>query len=170
MRTAPCGNKQLVAARPGTGRFFQSRGWALTLALGLGGLFRNGRCRLPPLTHPLAIPATLAATALAAAFRLPPGLARHAKHATALPLADTPDCNTAPADSGAQRTARIPSAGSDAASAPDKSLAPDEIVDHAQEDPRERQLPKVKSRGGASLLSETPYIRSLIPRPPSLPG
>lgn len=62
----------------------------------------------------------------------------HAKHAIVLPLADTPDCNTAPAAVGAQRTARIPSAGSDAASAPDKSLAPDQIVDHAQEDPRER--------------------------------
>lgn len=95
---------------------------------------------------------------------------QHAKHATALPPADTPDCNTAPAVAGAQRTARIPSAGSDAASAPDKSLAPDQIVDHAQEDPRERQLPKVKSRGGASLLSETPYNHSPIPRSPSLPG
>lgn len=92
---------------------------------------------------------------------------RHAKHATALPPADTPGCNTAPVDSGAQRTARTPSAGSDAASAPDKSLASDEIVDHAQEDPRERQLPKVKSRGGARLLPETPYTHSLIPRSPS---
>ena len=63
---------------------------------------------------------------------------RRAKHATALPPADTPDCNTVPADSGAQRPARIPSAGSAAASAPDKSLAPDQIVDHAQENPRER--------------------------------
>lgn len=80
----------------------------------------------------------------------------HAKHATALPPADTPDCNIVPADSGAQRTARIPSAGSDAASALEKSLAPNEIVDHAQEDPRERQLPKVKSRGGVTFLPETP--------------
>lgn len=92
---------------------------------------------------------------------------QHAKRANAPPLSDTPDCNTAPADSGAQRTARIPSAGSDAASASGKSLAPNEILDHAQEDPRERQLPKVKSRGGATLLSETPYTHSLIPRPPS---
>jgi hypothetical protein len=74
MRATPCGNKQLVAAWPGTGRFFQTFGWALTLALDLGGLFRNGRCRLPPLLHPLAIPATLAATTLATAFRLPPCL------------------------------------------------------------------------------------------------
>jgi hypothetical protein len=95
---------------------------------------------------------------------------RRAKHATALPLADTPDCNTAPADSGAQRTARIPSAGSDGASASGKSIAPDEILDHAQEDPRERQLPKVKSRGGAQLLSEPLYDRCLIPRLPSPPG
>jgi hypothetical protein len=73
MRAAPRGNKQLVAARPGTGRFFQTLGWALTLALARGGLF-NG-CRVPPLTYPLPIPATLAATALPAPFRLPPGLA-----------------------------------------------------------------------------------------------
>jgi hypothetical protein len=92
---------------------------------------------------------------------------RHAKRATAPPPADTPDCNTAPTATEAQRTARIPSAGSGAASAPDKSLVSDEIVDHAQEDPRERQLPKVKSRGGATLLSETHYARCLIPRPPS---
>jgi|GEM_PF-5796586 hypothetical protein len=92
---------------------------------------------------------------------------RHAKHAIARPPADTPDCNTAPAAAGAQRTARIPSASSGAASDPDESLAPDETVDHAQEDPRERQLPKVKSRGGAALLSETLYVRYLIPRPPS---
>jgi hypothetical protein len=94
-------------------------------------------------------------------------LAWHAKHAIALPPADTPDCNTAPAAAGAQRTARIPSAGSVGASDPDESLAPDETVDHAQEDPRERQLPKVKSRGGATLLSETLYVRYLILRPPS---
>ena len=72
MRAAPRGNKQLVAARPGTGRFFQSPGWALTLALGLGGLFSG--CRLPSLAHSLPIATTLAATALPARFRLPPGL------------------------------------------------------------------------------------------------
>jgi hypothetical protein len=60
-----------------------------------------------------------------------PSSAMPGRHATALPPPDTPGCNTAPADSGAQRTARIPSAGSDAASAPDKSLASDEFVDHA---------------------------------------
>ena len=47
----------------------------------------------------------------------------HAKHATALPPADRPDCNISPAATGAQRTARIPSAGSGVASAHDKSLA-----------------------------------------------
>lgn len=76
MRATPRGNKQLVAARPGTRRFFQSRGWALTLALGLGGIFRSAHCRLPPLLDPLPIPATLAPTALPARFRLPPALAR----------------------------------------------------------------------------------------------
>jgi hypothetical protein len=63
---------------------------------------------------------------------------RHARPAIVRPPADTPNCNTAPAAAGARRIARIPSAGSDAASAPDKSLAPDKILDHAQEDPRER--------------------------------
>ena len=72
MRTSPRGNKQLVATRPGTGRFFQSRRWAMALALGQGCLFSG--CRVPPLAHPLPIAATLAATALAAFFRLPPGL------------------------------------------------------------------------------------------------
>jgi len=94
----------------------------------------------------------------------------HAKHATALPPADRPDCNISPAATGAQRTARIPSAGSGVASAHDKSLATDKIVDHHEVDPRERQLPKVKSRGGGPLLSETPYTHRLIPRSPSPPG
>ena len=75
MRAAPGGNKQLVAARPSTGSFFQSLGWALTLALRLGGLCGSSLLRLPPLAHPLTIPATLLPTALAAAVRLPPGLA-----------------------------------------------------------------------------------------------
>lgn len=72
MRTTQRGNEQLVAARPGTGTVFRSLGWALTLA--------RRRClsgrrlfRLLPLTHPFSIPATLLATALAAAVRLSPG-------------------------------------------------------------------------------------------------
>ena len=76
MRRSSRGNKQIVTARTGTRRFFQDLDWALTLALRLGGLLRSGLLRLPPLTHPLAIPATLPATALAATFRLPPCLAR----------------------------------------------------------------------------------------------
>ena len=85
----------------------------------------------------------------------------HAKNATALPLADTPDCNTVLAATGAQRTARTPSADNAAVSAPDKSLAPDKIVDHDEVEPRERQLPKVKSRRGAS----TPLRDALYPQP-----
>ena len=74
MRRAPRGNKQLVAARPSTGRFFQSLGWALALALRLDGQLGGSFFRLPPLADPLAIAAALPATALAAIFRLPPGL------------------------------------------------------------------------------------------------
>jgi hypothetical protein len=94
----------------------------------------------------------------------------HANTATGPLHPDTPDCNTAPAATGAQRTARTPSTDSDAASAPDKSLALKKIVDHDEVDPRERQLPKVKSRRGSQLLSETLYIRCLILRHPSAPG
>jgi hypothetical protein len=70
----PRGNEQLVAARTGTGRFFQIVGWALTLALGLGGLLGSGLLRLSPLADPLAIAATLLAATLAAPLRLPPHL------------------------------------------------------------------------------------------------
>lgn len=76
MRRTPRGNEQIVAPRPGTGRFFPSLGWALTLALGLDPLLRSGLLRLTPPAHPFAIPATLLAATLPAPFRLPPRLAR----------------------------------------------------------------------------------------------
>ena len=74
MRAAPRGNEQLVTARPGTRRFFRSVGWALTLALGLGGLLGSGLLRLSPLADPLPVAATLLTAALPALLRLPPGL------------------------------------------------------------------------------------------------
>lgn len=74
MRTAPRGHEQLVAAWPGTRRFFRIVGWALTLALSLGGLFNGNLLRLPSLADPLSIAATLLAAALPAMVRLPPDL------------------------------------------------------------------------------------------------
>ena len=103
---------------------------------------------------------------------LPPSSASSAGHATnanGLPPSDRPDCNTATAGSGAGRTARSPSTGSGGASARKTGLALDQIVDHAQEDPRERELPKAKSRRGGLLLSGTLYACGLIRRPPSPP-
>jgi hypothetical protein len=78
MRRARRGNEQLVAARTGTGRLFRNLGWALTLALGLGGLLGGllggSLFRLPTLANSLSIPATLLAAALATTLRLPPRL------------------------------------------------------------------------------------------------
>ena len=74
MRAAPRRNEQLVAARTGTTRFLRIVGWALTLALGFGGLLSSGLLRLSPLANPLAIAATLLTATLAAMVRLPPGL------------------------------------------------------------------------------------------------
>jgi hypothetical protein len=68
------GNEQFVTARTGTGRFFQSIGWALTLAVCLGGFFGSSLLRFPTLADPLAIPTTLLTAALAPTLRLPPGL------------------------------------------------------------------------------------------------
>jgi hypothetical protein len=72
MRRAPRGNKQLVAARTSTGRFFQSLRWALALARRLDGRLGDF-FRLPSLANPLAIPAALPATTPPATVRLPPG-------------------------------------------------------------------------------------------------
>jgi hypothetical protein len=74
----------------------------------------------------------------------------NANAANALPHADTPGCNIAPGDTGAGRTARTPSRDNGALLAADGSLAPRAIVDHADSSPRERLLPKVKSRREAS--------------------
>ena len=64
---------------------------------------------------------------------------------------DTPDCNTAPGHTAAQRTLRSLSAGNVAAAAPDKSLALKKIVDHYEVDPRERQLPNGQVPGRTSI-------------------
>lgn len=53
-----------------------------------------------------------------------------------------PHCNTATGQIWAGKAARSLSAGSAAALAPDRSLALKKIVDHAEVDPRERQLPE----------------------------
>jgi hypothetical protein len=74
MRRTPRGNEQHVAARTGTGRFLRIVGWALTLALGLGGLLSSGLLRLAPLANPLPIAVTLLTATLAAFLRLPPSL------------------------------------------------------------------------------------------------
>ena len=74
MGTTPRGREPLVAARPGTRRFFRIVGGALTLALRLGGPFDGSLLRLSPLADPLSIAATLLAAALTASLRLPPGL------------------------------------------------------------------------------------------------
>ena len=74
MRALPRGNEQLVAAWPGTRRFFRIVGWALTLALSLGGLLCRGLLCFAPLAEPLPIAATLLTAALPAMVRLPPDL------------------------------------------------------------------------------------------------
>jgi len=74
MRATLRGNEQLVTARTGTRRFSRSIGWALTLALCLGGFFGSGLLRFPPLADSLPIPTTLLTAALAPTLRLPPGL------------------------------------------------------------------------------------------------
>jgi hypothetical protein len=73
-RRSPRGDEQLVATRTGTRRFFRCIGWALTLALRLGGFLGCGLLGLPPLTNPLPIAATLLAAALPPTLRLPPSL------------------------------------------------------------------------------------------------
>lgn len=75
MRAAPPGSEQLVATRPGTGRFLRRVGWALTLARRRRCRDDRRRFRRTPLAHPFSIPAALLATALTARFRLPPSLA-----------------------------------------------------------------------------------------------
>ena len=63
----------------------------------------------------------------------------------------TAACNTASAGAAAETPARSLLADTGAALAPDKSLAPDAIVSHDQEGPREPLLPKVKSRRQRSI-------------------
>ena len=74
MRALPRGNEQLVAAWPGTRRFFRIVGWALTLALGLGGLLCRSLIGFSPLAEPLPIAVALLTAALPAMVRLPPDL------------------------------------------------------------------------------------------------
>jgi hypothetical protein len=74
MRTAPRGREQLITAGAGTRRFFRIVGWALTLALGLGGLFCRGLIGFSPLAESLPIAVTLLTATLPAMVRLPPDL------------------------------------------------------------------------------------------------
>ena len=66
----------------------------------------------------------------------------HANAANGRLRPDMPGRSTAPGHVRAGRVARSLSAGSAAAVAPDRSLALKKIVDHAELDPRERQLPE----------------------------
>jgi hypothetical protein len=81
--------------------------------------------------------------------------------ASGLPPPGTPDRNTATGHTADRRTARIPSIGSDAAVAHNKSLALQKIVDHHEVDPRERQLPKGQVPEGTSV----PLRDALYPQP-----
>jgi hypothetical protein len=74
MGTAPRGREQLIAAGSGTRRFFRIVGWALTLAIGLGGLLCRSLIGFSPLTEPLPIAVALLTAALPAMVRLPPDL------------------------------------------------------------------------------------------------
>jgi len=85
----------------------------------------------------------------------------HANAASGPLHPDTPHRNTAPGRTRAGRTARSLSIGSDAAVAPDKSLALKKIVDHDEVDPRERQLPT----GQVPERSRGPLRDALYPRP-----
>jgi hypothetical protein len=103
----------------------------------------------------------------------PPSAARPGWHANAAngPLhPDMPRSNTATGHTRAGRTARSLSTSSAAAVAPDRSLALKKIVDHAEVDPRERQLPK----GQVPERTSTPLRDALYPLPypsaPSVPG
>jgi hypothetical protein len=74
MGTAPRGREQLIAAGSGTRRFFRIVGWALTLALDLGGLLCRSLIGFSPLAEPLPIAVALLTAALPAMVRLPPDL------------------------------------------------------------------------------------------------
>ena len=82
---------------------------------------------------------------------------RHANVATGPPPADTPHRNTAPGHIRAGRTARSLSRDSAAAAATGWSLALKKIVDHAELDPRERQLPKGQVPERTSIPLRDPF-------------
>ena len=84
-------------------------------------------------------------------------LGRHANVATGPPPADTPHRNTAPGHIRAGRTARSLSKDSAAAAATGWSLALKKIVDHAELDPRERQLPKGQVPERTSIPLRDPF-------------
>ncbi len=166
----PRGNEQLIAARSGTGRSLRIVGWALTLALPLGGLLAPGLLRLSSLADPLAIAATLLTAALSATIRLPPRLV-----GTPIPPAIRRIL--------ARRTAipRLGILGLEELLAAFQQAAPPPwpltgalptrrstiMMKLTQGSANSR---KVKPRRGLPLLSGTPCIRCLILRPPSLPG
>jgi hypothetical protein len=68
----------------------------------------------------------------------------------AVPLPSRLRCNTAPEDEGAKTTSRTPSKDRSAhGNGPGLAIAAN--CNHAQDEPRELLLPKVKSRGGATF-------------------
>ena len=161
MRRAPRGNEQLVAARTGTRRFFRSVGWALTLALRLGGFLGCGLLRLPPLADPLPIAATLLTAALPATLRLPPGLVGTPTPPTVRRILTRRTAIPRLGILGLERTAHSLSKDNAAAAVPDWSLALKKIVDHYELDPRERQLPK----GQVPERTSIPLRDTLYPLP-----
>ena len=166
MRRAWRGNKQLVAARSPTRDSFRSIGWALTLAPGFGGLLQGSLFRLPPLTNPLSIAATLLAATLTASFRLPPSL-------IGMPMSPAVGriltCRTAIPRLGILGLEELLAAFQQAAPPPwpPRGALPRRrssiIMKLTQGSVNSRQ---VKSRRGPLFLSGTPCIRCLILRPP----
>ena len=86
----------------------------------------------------------------------------HANAASGRLHPDTPRRNTAPGHTRAGRTARSLSTGSAAAVAPDRSLAPEKIVDHDEVDPRERQLPIGQVPERASIPLRDAFVSAAL--------
>lgn len=170
MRTAPRRREQRVAARSGTGRFFPSVGWAVALALGLGGLFIDRLLRLPPLPHPLAIAATLLTAAFPAAVRLPPGLA-----GTPMPPPFRGPLTRRTAiprlwPSGLEELLAAFQQAATPPRPPTRALPPRRSPIMLKLTQGSANSRKVKSRRGSLLLSGAPCIPCLILRPPSAPS
>jgi hypothetical protein len=170
MGTAPRGREQLIAAGSGTRRFFRIVGWALTLAISLGGLLCRGLIGFSPPAEPLPITVALLTAALPAMVRLPPDL-------IGMPVP--------PAVCGIlTRRAAIPRLGilglEELLAAFQQAAPPPWPLTGALPRRRSSIMMKstqgsvnsrqVKSRRGPLFLSGTPCIRCLILRPPSAPG